>query len=95
MILPVIVMLIFERTYLEENSKIPADGWIPEQRILRSYRSRDKPAGFPLEYRKYAKYGQQAGRAGRPTYFYSEGDLEKYLKVKVIRAGVEIVPSSK
>ena len=55
--------------------KIPP-GWIPEQRIVRSFKARDKPDGFPLEFRKYSFYGQQTGRAGRPTYFYSEVSLK-------------------
>ena len=35
---------------------------IPEQRILRSFKKKDKPEEFPAEFRKYAVYGQQAGR---------------------------------
>ena len=55
------------RSYLESN---PLK--VPEQRLLRSYRSKDKPEGFPLEYRRFALFGQQYGRSGRPTHFYSE-----------------------
>ena len=45
---------------------------VPEQRVLRSYKNMDKPEGFPFEFRKFASYGKQIGRPGRPTYFYSE-----------------------
>ena len=66
------LILGISRKYRSEVcGTVPLD-MIPEQRIVRSYKVRDKPEGFPYEYRKYALYGKQIGRAGRPTFFYSE-----------------------
>eukprot|EP00092_Neocalanus_flemingeri_P092722 GFUD01117753.1.p1 GENE.GFUD01117753.1~~GFUD01117753.1.p1 ORF type:complete len:234 (+),score=49.80 GFUD01117753.1:48-704(+) len=73
-------------------TKVPKE-MIDEQTILRSFKKKDIPAGFPEQFRQYAWYGQQVGRLGRPTYFYAEDILEDELGVKLIRPGEEIVPA--
>ena len=40
--------------------------------MIKSFKKKDKPIGFPEEFRKFARYGQQKGKTGKPTYFYSQ-----------------------
>jgi len=66
-----------------KEDKVPGD-WISEQQILRSYRKRDIPDGFPKQFRDLSRYGKQDGRPGKPTYFYSPALLMDQLKLKVV-----------
>merc|ERR1719186_907667 len=81
------------RSYLEAAEKIPAQ-MISEQRLIRSFRTKDIPEGFPLEYRKYALFGQQIGRRGRATFYYSQEVLEKKLNIKIITPQEDYVLAS-
>ena len=55
--------------------------------MFNSFKEKDLPIGFPDEYRQYARYGQQSGKSGRPTFFYSQEVLLQHLNVKIIHSG--------
>ena len=68
--------------------------------VFRSFKKKDLPEGFPEEFREHALFGQQEGRLGRPSFFYSQACtspigivsgtsilkemMEEQLRVKVI-----------
>ena len=78
---------------VEEKDYVP-DNYIAEQFILRSFRKADKPTGFPENFRHLAVYGQQRGRMGKSTYFYSEESLE-LLDIKIISTETAVIPHRK
>jgi len=77
------LIVVKQQNDSKKLTTVPGD-WVDEQTIIRSYRKKFLPAGFPSDFRDFGRFGKQQGRGGKATHFYSKAFLLEHFNLKVL-----------